>query len=269
MQAKNGRPQLHASALNMKCAEAFRRRYMENEVIPPGVAMIVGTATDKSVTKNLAHKINTKELLSIEEVSDAARDGLNDAWQGGVTLDFEEAAQGVKVVKGGATDKAVRLAVLHAKRKAPALNPTHVQRQWSVELKGFPVDLVGTMDIQEGAESIRDTKTSGKTPSDDVAQRSVQLKAYALAAKVIDGEAPKKVFLDYLIDTQSPSVKSIEHEPGDADFRALLRRVETLCMAMERGVFVPVEPDHWVCSVKWCGYYRTCKYVRQPKQFAA
>ena len=262
------KPQLHVSALEMKCPEAFRRRYMENEVIPPGVALIVGTGTHHSIDVNLTAKIQTGSLLSIGEVTDAARDGVNNAWEKGVKLEGDEALRGVKAVKGEAVDKAVRLATLHATQKAPTLKPTHVERKWVIEMPSSPVDLAGRIDIQEGAVAIRDTKTSGKTPAANCAERSLQLKAYVLAVRTIDGQSPKKAYLDYLIDTAKPKAETFEASPDVQDFNVLLRRVETLTIAMEKGVFIPVEPTHWCCDPKWCGYHSTCRYVRQPKQFA-
>ncbi|MFH1572429.1 MAG: PD-(D/E)XK nuclease family protein [Acidobacteriota bacterium] len=263
------RPQLHASALEMKCAEAFRRRYIENEIIPPGVALIVGTGTHRSVERNLSHKVETGELLPVEAVQDHARDAVNHAWEGGVRLEPEELERGMKLVKGEAVNKAIRLSVLHHAEVAPGLIPTHVERPWSLEINGYPVDLVGRIDVQEGAESIRDTKTSGKTPSADCAQKSVQLKAYSLAVMKIDGAAPVWSRMDYLIDTKTPKSATFEAQFTDDDYRAVLARVETLCLAMERGVFIPVEPTHWACDPKWCGYALTCRYfVSKPKQFA-
>lgn len=264
------KPQLHATSLNMKCMEAFRRRYVEGEIIPPGVAMVVGTGVDKAVTKNLDHKIKSRgSLLTLEEVSDIARDGLNEAWdREGVRLDPEEVDLGIKTVKGNAVDKAVRLSVLHAQAKAPEIDPTAVQRKWSLDIPGFDVDLVGTMDIQEAA-CIRDTKTAAKTPAEDIAAKSIQLSAYALAMRSIDGIEPEKVKLDYLIDTNTPAAKTFEATRGEADYQALLARVEVFSLALEKGVFVPVEPEHWACSAKFCGYFHTCRFaVKRPTQFA-
>ena len=146
--------------------------------------------------------------------------------------------------------------------------PTAVERKWALELTGYPMDLVGTIDICEGTTAIRDTKTSGKTPSANCADRSLQLKAYALAVWKIDGKIPDGAFLDYLIDNAVPKIASFASEPTKEDFTVLLSRIETLTLAMEKGIFVPVEPTHWCCDPKWCGYYPSCKYVRRPKQFS-
>jgi hypothetical protein len=262
------KPQLHVSTLEMKCMVQIERRYVYKEIIPPGVAAIVGTGTHKGVDRNMAYKMQTGKLLELDAVADAARDGVNEAWESGVRLDDEEASRGIKAVKGEAVDKAVRLVTVHHKEKAPTIQPIHAERPFTLEIPGYGFDLAGRIDIQE-ATQIRDTKTSGKTPGASVAERSVQLKAYALAVNVLDGKAPTKAFLDYLIDTSRPKAESFEHEPNDEDFQVVLNRIEVIARAMETGVFVPVEPTHWCCDPKWCGYYATCKYVRRPKQFAA
>lgn len=257
------RPQLHATALTTQCGEAFRRRYVEGEIIPPGVAMVVGTATDRSVSQNLQEKIDRGTLLEVTAVADAARDGLEAAWAGGVTLTDEEAAHGLRKVKGEAADKAVRLATLHAQRVAPRLSPLRVQRAWSLTIPGYPLDVVGTLDIQEPT-TIRDTKTAARAPADDAAETSVQLTAYHLAVTVLDGKAPAAVALDYLVDSKPPKPVSLSATRGPEDYRALLARVEVWTKALETGTFTPVTPDHWICSPRWCGYYSTCRYVRRP-----
>jgi hypothetical protein len=34
-------------------------------------------------------------------------------------------------------------------------------------------------------------------------------------------------------------------------------------------VFMPVEPTHWACSERFCGYALSCRYfVKKPKVFA-
>ena len=262
------KPQLHVSALGMKCMEAFRRRYIMGEKIPPGVRMIVGTGTHRGVDADMKHKIETGELLPLDAVTDATRDGLNAAWEReGVTLEPEELARGMKLIRGEAVDKAVRLVKLHHTETAPKIKPIHAERAWSLEIAGKPFDFVGQIDIQEEG-AVRDTKTSAKTPSADCAEKSLQLKAYAMAVKALDGKIPEKVSLDYLIDNKTPKAATFYYAPDAEDFSLVLNRLDTVAYAMEKGVFVPVEPDHWCCDPKWCGYFDSCKYVRRPKQFA-
>jgi len=262
------RPQLHASSLGIHCMERFRRQYIEGERIPPGVAAIVGTGTHKGVEVNLSHKIETGELLPVESVQDAARDGLMAAWKSqAITLTPEEASQGVNEVQGRAVDRAIRLARLHHIEKAPEIEPLEVERRWSLDIPGMSFELVGTMDVRE-QEIIRDTKTTGKTPSSDIAAKSMQLKAYALAVKVLERTPPGKVALDYLVDIKTPKAVTVEYEIDNDDFQVVLARVEIIDRAMKAGVFMPVEPTHWCCSEMWCGFWRSCRYVSRPKQFS-
>jgi CRISPR/Cas system-associated exonuclease Cas4 (RecB family) len=265
------KPQLHISALNMlnRCGAQFEFRYIKNIKRPPGVAMVVGTAVDTSVNANLNSKKDTQKLLPLAEVRQAARDALDREWEGGISFDADEAAQGQGIVKGEAVDKAIKLASLHSTDVAPKIEPSHVQWGWTIELKGFPMDLAGTVDVRESKTitSIRDTKTSGKSPSSNVADVSDQLTAYAMAVKVIDGKAPELLALDYLIANKTPVAKTFTSRRDDDDFNVLLRRVENASRVIDSGAFTPMPQTDPMCSQKYCGYYDLCIYAKKPKLF--
>ena len=85
---------------------------------------------------------------------------------------------------------------------------------------------------------VRDTKTAAKTPPKAIIQQSQQLTAYALAIQVAGYPNPK-VALDYLIDTKTPKTLVMEGERTQADFNALLHRVENAIEALDRGGVYP------------------------------
>lgn len=265
------RQQLHWSGIEMlsKCGEQFRRRYIEREVVPPGIALHVGTATHGSVRRNMRSKIDTGTLLDVDACEAAAADELNASWQqNGVTLLDEERSKGEKTARGEAVDKAVRLARLHRQKLAPLLQPTHVERAWTLDLTGTNYALAGQIDLQEAA-TIRDTKTAAKSPSSSAAETSDQLTMYALATTVLDGPGVRQVALDTLVDLKTgPKVVTLESVRTPDDYAPLLRRVQTAIVATERGVFVPARQSDWWCSERWCGYWRNCKYVRRPVSVA-
>lgn len=263
---------LSVSQLDMlsRCGEQYRRRYVEGEIIPPGIALIVGSSTDKAVSSDLQHKIDSGELLPDEAVADIARDNVvNSMESGNVLLTPDEAIAGIKAVKGEAIDKAVRLSRLHHKELAPVLKPTHVQRWWRVELQGYPRDLIGIIDVQEGSEAVRDTKTASKSPAANAAHESDQLTMYAIACRVCDGVIPRKLTLDHLVDNKTPKLVTLETTRTEQDFLPILARVETALAALEKGVFVPARQTDWWCSERFCGFANTCRYYRQIKTFAA
>lgn len=253
--------------MSERCELQYQFRYLEGKKVPPGVAMITGTAVDRSVQANLKHKIATKgELLSAEAVKDTAAESLRNTWAGeGPLLLPEEKEKGEHVVKGEAVDKAVALATLHHAELAPVINPTHVQRQVYVELNGFDRDLMGYLDVQE-ANRIRDTKTTAKTPSGDEADESTQLTFYSLAADVIDGKTPRTLSLDYLIHTKTPKVQVLETTRTDDDYQRLLKRVALMSQTLQSGVFRPAPRGAWNCCEKWCGYWKDiCPFGRRNR----
>lgn len=261
--------QLHISGINMftRCGEQFRRRYIEHEILPPGVSIIIGSATDRSVSDNLQKKLDTdlKEMLPIDVVGDIARDQAVHSFEGReVWFSKEEIGIGLKKVVGSAIDDAVKLSKLHYTDFAPHINPTHVQREWVLSLDGYPYDLAGTIDVQEGNKAIRDTKTSGKTPVSTIADTSDQLTIYSLASYIIDGELPEEVVLDYLIRNKVPIARSFRSKRTKTDFDYILNRIQVVIEAIEKGVFIPANRDHWICTPKFCGYYEDCPYSRKP-----
>ena len=266
MSKTDEKPHLSVSQLEMlsKCGEQYRQRHVLGRIAPPGVSALVGRGVDRSVDANLLYKIKTKNMLPEEAVTDLAGDAVKLEWRkGGVILTPEEKEEGVRKVKGAAVDKAVRLSAKHRMSHAPRINPIskdHIQKKFRIVVNGSPRDLIGYIDIQE-KDAIRDTKTSAKTPNKLIVDSSVQLTAYALAVKVIDGKAPKKVALDYVVDLKrGPKATTLESKRTDQDFATLLRRMESALKALDKGVFIPASPDWWGCSPKYCGYY-PCKYV--------
>ena len=74
-----------ASQLSMycKCGEQYRRRYVEGEIVPPGVALVSGKSVHKAREIDLKHKMATGEDLAVEAVKESARDQVHGAFQGG------------------------------------------------------------------------------------------------------------------------------------------------------------------------------------------
>jgi hypothetical protein len=271
MRTKDGRPQLHFSGLDKlwECGEKFRRIYLELDSLPKGTYVAVGSGVDTAVNRNLEQYILDQTLLSLEEIEDIARSAADfELRNNDIVYDADEKELGAEKANAEAIEKAARLAVLHAKDVAPHLRPTAVQRKWSLEIPGIPFDLVGTIDVQEGSQSIRDTKTSGKSPSEGIADRSEQLSIYALAVRTLDGRVPDLVALDYLIDNKKPVAKTYTSTRDDDDFQVVLARVENAADVIQKGAFTPARPTDWQCSLKWCGFFRSCKYAKRPKSAA-
>lgn len=260
--------QLHQSALNTlsMCGVKFERSVLMGEKIPPSARMVVGTAVDRAVRGDLQMKIDKGMLLTEPEVQDTARDALNAEWNCGVRIDEDDSEELVNS-RGGAVDCAVDMAVHYHRAAAPAVKPTHVARKWVLDIEGLDIQLAGEIDVQEGVNSIRDTKTSAKSPVKDLADKSLQLTTYALAVKTLDGELPQRVFLDYVVRTpkrRDLKLVTLESSRTYWDITHLAERVKLTAQLVEKGVFAPAPVDSWWCSKKYCGYFDTCKFAARP-----
>lgn len=270
------KPQLHVSMLDTlsRCGEQFRRRYGSlfgwndrPEIIPPGSDLITGIATHKAIERNLQNKITVGELLPIEAVMDAARDEAAGLWSQEVRLLPDETADTGKA-RGQSVDMAVSLSSLHATDLAPEIQPKAVERKWVINLRGYPFDLAGMMDIEEVDGAIRDTKTAGKTPGQSIADNSQQLTMYSLAKKVCDGEAPSALYMDNLIKLKTPKIVTLATTRNDQDREMLMRRIERATTIIEKGAFQPANPNDWACSQAWCGYWDSCPFASRKKTFS-
>lgn len=140
------------------------------------------------------------------------------------------------------------------------------------------IDYVGEWDIvEEYSEDatlfaptlvIRDTKSSGKTPTNSIAHESDQLTGYALATHIEEGRLPDKMVLDYI--TLTPKKKLTTYTARETtrdldDVGVFLNRMVNALHAIRTGVFVPARQTDWQCSQRWCGYYDRCPYAKRPK----
>ena len=57
------------------CPEQFRRRYVEGEIIPPGLAAHIGTGVHRAAEVNHRAKLATGRDEPLGVLQDAARDG--------------------------------------------------------------------------------------------------------------------------------------------------------------------------------------------------
>jgi hypothetical protein len=265
------KPQLHVSMLDMfsRCPIQFQRRYgarfgiwHEEEIVPPGIALVQGIAVHKSVERDLTTKMESGVLLPDEAIPDVTKDEFELNWGRGLTLTDEEATD-IKKSKGDALDMAVALSGLHHSVLAPAIVPLALEERFVIALSGFPFDIAGTKDIRE-ERAIRDTKTKSASPPADVA-KSMQMACYSISEKVERGAFPEKVYVDALVKTKIPKVVTHEAVPSDDWIQPFLRRMERfseIIEAVRRGsqTLSAAPPDHWVCTKKFCGYATTCPF---------
>lgn len=264
MSADTTKPYFSPSQLELagKCPEAYRRRYIEGEKIPPGIAMLKGTGVDGGAHVNFLQKIETHSDLPTDEIVDAAVAKFDAELKGGYQLDEHEQSVGATKVIGQARDDVADMAECHARLQAPDYQPLGVQEQFRIELPG-PRDVYGVIDLRDNKKRVTDFKTAKKSKSQNDADDSLQLTVYAAAHQAITGEPPSLVRLDTIVQTSKETKRQVlDSKRGPEDYNALANRLNALSGMIVAGNFPPTTPGAWWCDPKWCGYHATCPYVR-------
>lgn len=246
------------------CGLSYEKRYILGIKAPPGVSLLVGKGTHKSVEANLDAMIATGgEALPLEAARAIAADSTKEAWESDEPspASFEGNPANAK---GEAIDKAVSLASLHHTSVAPHLKPAETEEPFRIESDAWDFDIIGYKDVRETDGTIRDTKTTGKSPSSDAAAISDQLALYAWDAQLAGNPAPS-VALDYLVATKTPKVVTLTANPDAEDFERVAKRFERAWAGIQAGVFMPAPRDSWKCCAKWCGYYDKCDHGAKHK----
>lgn len=265
--AEARRPHFSSTSLNMihRCGVQYAFRYLEGIKSPPGIAMLIGKGTGMAVEQDLKHKMAEGELLTLDQVKDAARDAVNSEWlEEEPVLTKEEKEKGAATVKGETVDTCVTLAALHHNEIAPGIEPIAVEHAWRVEIPQASHDLIGFMDVLEEGR-VRDLKTKAKKPSQNDMDRDLQLSTYALAHKVTRGTLPE-LYFDVLLKKKKPEAITLKTTRDADDLRQLIDRFLLACDVVKGGVFMPAPTDSWMCSKKWCGYWDKCSFGRKGKR---
>lgn len=266
------RPHLSATQLDclFTCGERYRRRYVEGEKIAPGIALLIGSCTHKGIEINFRQKIASHQNLPRRDVVEAAVAGIHSTIaEDGVELDAAEQSRGRDAVVGDAVDSVAMLAGLHYDTQAQDYQPVAIEKEILIPFPNATHDMMGFIDLVDDHERVIDFKTAGKSKSQTDADSSVQLTIYAASHWREHARMPSECRLDVLVKTKTPKRQIVTTQRDPTDLRALLARVNAALTIIQAGNYGPCVPGHWQCSPKYCGYFRTCRFVNGERAAAA
>jgi hypothetical protein len=266
------KPHLSPSQLESfcRCGEAYRRRYLEGEIIPPSAAMMRGTSVHRAASANFKQKKETRRDLPLGDFRDMAAAEFDACVAGGYCLTEDESARGASVVLGEAKDDAVVMAEVHGERQAPDYQPAMVEERVRISLPMADRDLLGVIDLADEKDRVVDFKTAARRKNQAEADSSVQLTTYHAAFLAFKGRAPAELRLDTIVKTKTRVDRDvITTARGPRDLQALAFRVNAVLAALKSGVFTPATPGAWWCDPRYCGYFASCRYVNSERRAAA
>ncbi len=270
---KKEKPYLSPTQIEMvsNCGEQYRRRYLEGDIIPPGIALIKGSAVHLGAEENFRQKIESREDLPQSQIVDRAVSAFEDKERAeGLFLSAEEEARGKKIVKGEGIDSTARLAGLYAREVAPKYQPKEVEIKQRLVLPSAKYDLLAILDVVREDGNLLELKTGAKKKSQGDWDTSTQLTIQAITQKAHSGKLPEKITVEQMVDSgkSPPKLHTFETTRTAADFKPMAARLNAITKLITAGVFVPASPGWWGCSPKYCGYYRTCEFVNVERKAA-
>lgn len=257
------RPHISHSQLNMfcRCGEQYRRRYIEGERLPPGIALVRGSSFHKAAAHNFEQKKASRVDLSADELKEFAVDAFDIAVEkDGIALTDEERSAGVSMTLARARQSTAELVQLHREWQAPDYQPVLVEHSVRIPVNASH-DLLGIVDLLDDKHRVVDFKTAGRKQSQADVDATTQLTVYAATVTYATGTAPSELRFDVVVDKSKPERQVLTTTRCKADVQALSQRIATVADAITRGVFPPSLPGQWWCSQRFCGYYRDCPYV--------
>lgn len=249
-----------ASALGTfrRCPEQYRRRYLLGHKEPPNIRLLWGTADHSALEHNWRQKIDSHEDLPVTEVQEAFAAHLDEVVEqsGG---ESEVVWDGKK--PGEIKDAGVQLVSAYHSAVSPTVQPTAVERKFSLELPGVPVPIIGYIDLETSGPVI-ERKTAARKATTIPGRNVLQASVYQLVTG-------RSVDFHFSVKTKTPQVLTPADHPGltmpvtarELRERMVVTTVQALAATFERhGRDEPwpdaIADDH--CS--WCGYRPTCPW---------
>lgn len=246
-----------------KCGEIYRRRYIEGEKIPPPIVMVKGSGVHGGSKANFSQKMESHKDLPAKDIIDISVSEFdNKLTADGILLTPDEVTRGYKNIVGEARDAVRVLSNLYAKEVAPVYQPQFVEQKHELELPNASHDLLMWMDICDEKDIIVDVKTGTKKRNQRDVDTDEQLSFYTLVFLGITGRMPASVCFECLLDQKKPKHDRLESTRTKEDLEAVVARINTMIHGLKKGIFMPAPAMAWWCSPVYCGFWRTCPYVK-------
>ena len=253
---------LSTSQLGMfqRCGEQWRRRYIEGEIIPPGIAARIGSGVHRAAELNWREKLASGRDLPLDAVQDAAADAYYAELQNGVFIPPDERSEATIAMAEG-KDTAVRLATVMRNELAPHIQPQLIEHRVVLDI-GLELPVVTILDLYTREGSLHDLKTASKSWTEDKAHASLQPTLYRESVRAVTGTYPARIAFDVLVNTKKgASLQTLETIRTDDDMRIITIQFQLMLNSIHAGIFPPAMAESWHCSPRWCGYYYTCPYI--------
>lgn len=244
-------------AMYLRCSQSYYYRYIEGKSIPPGIALIKGRSAHTGIEFNFGQKIESHKDLPKKDIVDfTVNEYEKIVDEEDIFLTKEEKETDAI---GKAKDSIVTVCELYSDKVAPEIQPVEVEVKHTMEIPDSK-PLVAIIDCIDDKKSIRDFKITGKSKNQNEAENSLQLTFYAMAYYDRFNSMPSSLSLDALVTLKTPKYQILQTKRTEMDIITAIRTIQAVQKGIESEVFLPAAEGSWVCSSKFCGFYKICKY---------
>ncbi len=245
------------------CPEAWRRRYVEGDKIPPGIAAVAGSGFHAAPEEDFKSVIAGNGHLTVTDCQDAAAtEYVRRLSEDGIYLTRDDATKKNALLAEG-KDNAVRAAGKFREDVAEKFEPTLVEHEFTIDIEGISKPVLGYIDVFTADRMLADWKLS-KAWNQEKTESAHQATVYNEAIRQIQGTPPAKIAFQVF----KPLKKEVKHAEfvtsRDAtDLKALVHGAQIMERMIKAGDFPGAPPGHWKCMIggKWCGYWATCPHI--------
>lgn len=252
---------IHQSMVNtwLRCGVQFERRYINGEIIPPGVAARRGSAAHKGAEVSNRSVMESGNIPPLDVLQDATRDEYKRLIKDeGVFIPADQKAE-TNVILNDNLNQAMAAVKKYHEAIAPNVKPIGTEIKITADV-GLSLPVAGIIDCAEEGR-IRDLKVRGRASNKATADMDLQPSFYWVLYRERFGKFPDEFIYDEIVPLKTkttynpiPTSRNAEAmERWRLYLAAFLRDLGT-------GIFRPSDPGNFLCSPNWCGYYQSCPY---------
>lgn len=271
------RDHLSASALTMllRCPKQFEFRYIDGHIVPPGAALIKGSAAHRVFETYFKGALDGRTRFTPEQTAELSVSVLDDL------LQEQETRVSVSELEN------MRATLPHLTRTyitqvASRITPLAVEEEIRYRSR-CGVTMLGYLDLRyrrqpHGETELGDYKISSKRWTLPLLVNSVQFNLYAvmtgitrvsvhnLIPSAVKSPVCKKPLPAGVIDI-APSIRIVRHRFDGAMTEHLEQLIERAARLISSGIFMPCDPGAWWCMPEWCGYWTRCRGKSRSEVF--
>ncbi len=242
---------LSVTQINMynRCGIQYWFRYCEGVRKPPGGALTLGAAFHGGIAVNYRQKVESGQDMPIADVLDAFSTDFDNR-----SVDTEWRGDSAPEVK----DTGILLLKEYQRVVAPYTQPIEVEQQFNMTFKNKGWTFTGIIDLIDNQDTIIETKTTGRKPSNPRPEHLLQIHAYTKGYQTKEAKGVTGARIDYVVKRKEPVVVSFTPTVTESDMTFFLRLMTRVAHGIENEVWVPSR-GHNLCSRKWCGYWNECE----------